>query len=104
MNAARAIEDMGASVSLVCGKVKVAGLDRLDKETAVRVLDVARSHRAELLTELAGGAAASPGPSDHARALAEVDRFFATAVDDGAGGWADPGYLAGLGTRKTGDV
>lgn len=104
MNAARVIEDMGASVSLVDDKVILRGLDKLDKETAARVLDVARAHRAELVMELAGGASASSGPSDQALARAELDRFFATAVDDGAGGWADPGYQTGLETRKTVDV
>lgn len=60
MNAARIIETMGVSVSLVDGKVRLVGLDRLDKETATRVLEVARTRKAEIVEELArdGGQAA----------------------------------------------
>lgn len=52
MSAARIIESMGASVSLVDGKLKLAGLDRLERDIAARVLDVARAHKPEIVAEL----------------------------------------------------
>ena len=52
MSAARIIENMGASVSLVDGKLRLVGLDRLDRDTAARVLDVARARKAEIVAEL----------------------------------------------------
>nr|WP_243360947.1 hypothetical protein [Fundidesulfovibrio terrae] len=54
MYAALVIKSMGASISLVDGKVRLAGLDRLDLATAVRVLEVARAHKTEIMAELRG--------------------------------------------------
>jgi len=62
MNAACIIESMGASVALVDGKLKLAGLDRLDRDTAIHVLAVACARKAEIMHELRGKAEASPKP------------------------------------------
>ena len=101
MSAARIIQSLGASVSLTDGKLKLAGLDRLDKETAACVLEVARNHKTEIVAELRGLASAGLQPG-----LAELDRFFATAIDhefpDGTKGWIDPGYLQELERKDKG--
>ena len=70
MSAARIIQAMGASARLVDGKVKLSGLNTMDSDTAARVLDVARTHKAELLAELREGASVPPVhcPTDPAMA------------------------------------
>lgn len=74
MSAARAIEAMGATVTLSDGRLRLVGLDTLDSDTAARVLDVARTHKAELLAELREGASAPPVPST-ASPMAALVRF-----------------------------
>jgi len=94
MNVARMLRDLGAVPAMTpAGGLRLMGLSSLDRETAARVLDVARKHKAAILAELAGYVAASP-------ALAEVDRFFSTAVEhrfpDGTTGWIDPAYFKSM--------
>ena len=85
MSAARIIENMGASVSLVDGKLRLVGLDRLDWDTAARVLDVARARKAEIMAELQadtqrtpqrarGEAAPVPAEDSPLEALARFER------------------------------
>jgi CTP:molybdopterin cytidylyltransferase MocA len=74
MSAARIIESMGVCVSLVDGKVKLTGLDQLDRGTVARVLEVARSRKTEIVEELRGKAEASPVPPD-TKALEALVRF-----------------------------
>ncbi|KAF0235301.1 MAG: hypothetical protein FD177_55 [Desulfovibrionaceae bacterium] len=74
MSAAQVIESMGASVSLVGGKLKLAGLDRLDRDTAARVLDVARARRAEIVAELGGLVAPVPADTSPLEALTRFER------------------------------
>lgn len=85
MSAARIIESLGASVSLVGDKLKLAGLDRLDRDTAARVLDVARAHKPEIVAELGrdtertpprarGEAAPVPADASPLEALARFER------------------------------
>ncbi|MHC1792192.1 hypothetical protein [Solidesulfovibrio sp.] len=65
MSAAKLITDMGATVALVDGKVKLAGLDRLPAEIATRVVAAAREHVAELRRELdPTGLGWSPWPAE----------------------------------------
>ena len=74
MSAARIIESMGASVSLVDGKLKLSGLDRLDRDTAARVLEVARARKAEIVEELREGSASVPADATPLAALARFER------------------------------
>ena len=60
MSAAEVLRSMGATVALVDGKLKLAGLDRLRADVAERVQAVARARREELVRELSG--ASAPGP------------------------------------------
>lgn len=94
MSAARVLRDLGAVPELTPeGGLRLVGLSALGRETAVRVLDVARTRKAEILAELKVSAAASS-------AHAEMHRFFSTAVEHrfpgGARGWVDPAYLQSL--------
>ncbi len=78
MSALAALRALGAQVRLAPdGRLVVAGLDRLPKHQAAKAVEVARSHKAEVLAELSaqtglnGGASisakveapASPSPS-----------------------------------------
>lgn len=69
------------------GGLELDGLERLDDDLYARVVEVARTSKAEIVAELQGGPVPSP-------ALAELDRFFAAAVEhvfpDGTTGWIDP--------------
>lgn len=65
MSVARIITDMGATVALVNGKVRLSGLDRLPAEVAARVVEVARARRDELRRELdPTGLGWLPGPPE----------------------------------------
>jgi len=94
MNALAWMKTTGVGVGLtVEGGLELDGLELLDDALYARVLDVARKHKAAILAELTGDAAASS-------AQAEADRFFATAVEhvfpDGTRGWVDPAYLKSM--------
>ena len=94
MNALAWMKTTGVGVALTSeGGLELDGLEHLDDALYTRVLEVARTRKAEILAELTGSAAASP-------ALAEVDRFFSAAVEhvfpDGTTGWVDPAYLKSM--------
>jgi len=61
MNALQSIQSLGAVLTLADnGKLKVGGLDRLDRDTAAYILDTARTYKAEIMAELRTGASALP--------------------------------------------
>lgn len=121
MSPVQVIKSLGASVSLVDGVLKLTGLSALDEKSAAHALEVARVCKDEILAELTAGESPPTGqavartirtaggvemvmthsvtPADPRKlssldaALAELDRFFAVAVPDGAGGWIDPAYM-----------
>ena len=56
----RKLKSLGASVSHVDGKLKISGLDRLDRDTAVRLLTLAHNYKNEILAELRGQIGKAP--------------------------------------------
>lgn len=75
MNALAWMQSTGVAVGLTSGGgLELDGLERLDDELYARVLDVARTHKAELLAELREGATVPPIPPTDP-SLAALVRF-----------------------------
>ncbi len=75
MNALAWMQSTGVAVGLTSGGgLELDGLERLDDALYARVLDVARTHKAELLAELREGASAPPVPPTDP-AMAALVRF-----------------------------
>ncbi len=54
MSVVQMVRQLGAEVALSGDKVRLSGLDRLDRETAIKAIETARKHRDQLVRELAG--------------------------------------------------
>jgi hypothetical protein len=87
MSALAALRELGAQPHLAAdGRLVVGGLDRLPPGRAVRAVELARAHKAEVVSELKAQALFIPAlPRDQCReALAwpiETQRLFAARLD-----------------------